>query len=138
MADIENLALDEVPTNDEIYVPVDLDTYTYLIKETSKDPDGQLESRFIDQLVKILARRGSLKEASWDLNYLNISINHPADAITEILAALEALLPGMFLKLEADIARGGNRCEFFTRKYEDRRVTEKEELTGGSTEEAKE
>lgn len=134
MADIENLALDEVPTNDEFYVPVDLDTYTYLIKETSKDRYGQLESRFIDQLVKILARRGSLKEASWDLNYLNISINHPADAITEILVALETLLPGMFTKLEADIACGGNRYEFFTGKYEDRRTTEKEELTGEAKE----
>ena len=92
---------------------------------------NMLEAR---QLEQILARRGSLKEASWDLNYLNISINHPADAITEILAALETLLPGMFTKLEADIACGGNRYEFFTGKYEDRRATEKEELTGEAKE----
>lgn len=134
MADIENLALDEVPTNDEIYVPVDLDTYTYLIKETSKNSGSEYEERFVDHLVKILARRGSLKEASWDLNYLNISINSPADAIGEILRALEMLLPHKFIRLEMDIALGGNRYEFFTGKYEDRRTTEKEELTGEAKE----
>ena len=126
MAELNDLHLDEIPDDEDIFIPVSLEEYLYLRK--TRD--------FVDQLHKILSRRGALKDSSWDINYLNVSISQPAEAVAEILAALEALLPGKFLSLEASIATGNNfKYQFFTKRHEDRKKAEREALTKKKEEE---